>query len=145
MEIDSITNFDFTSLGTLKFSTYKVEQNYNNALVEVRLYFDNKALFICVDNDTDTIKLTIQEYKKKILNNNDAHRDIKRLFDSLKSRTLLWVWALVNEQGYKDGLQFEFIDRKYKEENTIIVQFIAISSTIRINEVKKVYPQYTPL
>lgn len=48
-------------------------------------------------------------------------------------KSLLWSWVLHNQQGYFDGIQFEFANNV--EDKSTIIQLVAIGSGIDLREV----------
>lgn len=52
-------------------------------------------------------------------------------WDKMLGRTLSWIWLLTNQQGYQDGIRFEFCARPEDEEK-MIVTLIGIASRIEV-------------
>jgi len=138
MEIINIKNFDFNYIGPLINLYCVTDKDMANAIIEVILVFDNLSLLITVNTEDDTIKMA------SINNCNDAKKDIievmcmYNLTNLLASKTILWVWELTNQQGYADGLQFEFTDKNNIVDKNIVIQFIAIASTIQVSMVEQI-------
>lgn len=51
------------------------------------------------------------------------------IWRDLCSSSLRWVWQLVNQQGYNDAIQFEFVRKS--ASNAIIIQFVVVASSIK--------------
>lgn len=103
----------------------------------VILKFQNIHYVINVNADTDEVEILLHDQSQAItqdqfiVDNGDVIKISKRpdsaLFNLLGSK-LTWVWTMTNNQGYSDGIQFQF---NCKTNN--IVQFIAIASRLQIN------------
>ncbi|MBS1636920.1 MAG: hypothetical protein JST26_13465 [Bacteroidetes bacterium] len=103
----------------------------------VVLKFQHYLYMINVNSDTDELEILFHDQSQshsqdqfnvdkdnviKISNHQD-----NVLFGLLGSK-LTWVWEMTNNQGYFDGIQFQF---NCKANN--IVQFVAIASRLQIN------------
>lgn len=103
----------------------------------VILKFQKIHYVINVNADTDEVEVLFHDQSKALTQDQfqvDSGNVIRisihpenALF-SLLGRKLTWVWTMTNNQGYSDGIQFQF-DSKTNN----IVQFIAIASGLQIN------------
>lgn len=103
----------------------------------VVLKFQNIHYVINVNVDTDEVEVLLHDQSQALTQDQflvDKGNVIKiskhpdsALFNLLDSK-LTWVWTMTNNQGYSDGIQFQF---NCKTNN--IVQFIAIASRLQIN------------
>jgi hypothetical protein len=50
-----------------------------------------------------------------------------------KGKPLLWSWALHNQQGYLDGLQFEFA--KNPMDESVVIQLVAMGNELKLRNV----------
>ena len=103
----------------------------------VVLKFQNYLYIINVNSDTDELEILLHDQSQSLsqdqfnVDNGNVikisnHQD-NVLFGLLGSK-LTWVWEMTNNQGYFDGIQFQF---NCKTNN--IVQFVAIVSRLQIN------------
>jgi len=103
----------------------------------VILIFQNIHYVINVNPDNDEVEILFQDQSQVLpkdqfkIDDDNIIRISKRpdnaMFNLLGSK-LTWVWEMTNNQGYFDGIQFQF---NCKTNN--IVQFIAIASRLQIN------------
>ena len=103
----------------------------------VVLIFQNFHYVINVNPDNDEVEILFQDQSQVLtkdqfqVDNDNIIRISKRpenaMYNLLGSK-LTWVWEMTNNQGYFDGIQFQF---NCKTNN--IVQFIAIASRLQIN------------
>ncbi len=78
-------------------------------LVAIKLYFENISILAIVQND-DSIELRVNgcfvdapDHEVRVLNELAP-------WNAAISRPLLWAWMMINQQGYFDGLQFDFAE-----------------------------------
>jgi hypothetical protein len=103
----------------------------------VVLKFQNIHYVINVNEDTDEVEILLHDESQALtqdqfqVDNGNvikiSERPDSSLFKLLGSK-LTWVWEMTNNQGYSDGIQFQF---NCKKNN--IVQFIAMASRLQIN------------
>lgn len=101
------------------------------------LKFQNMHYVINVNADTDEVEIFLHDQSQSLsqdqfqVDNGNVIKISERpdspLFKLLGNK-LTWVWEMTNNQGYSDGIQFQF---NCKTNN--IVQFIAIASSLQIN------------
>jgi len=95
------------------------------------LQLENKYLVVNVNPDTDEIETTVQDHNPIDTSNPNVFvvsRNSKNwLFDTLGLK-LIWYWTMTNNQGYSDGIQFQFGTNVGKT-----IQLVAIASRFDIN------------
>ncbi len=84
-------------------------------------------MFICVVEDTDEIKLN-----SKVDISEFIESDVLICFSEFLGRKLFWAWSLTNNQGYNDGLKFQF------QNSDVALELIVEASPIKQFTVKKV-------
>ncbi|MBX3243331.1 MAG: hypothetical protein KF685_02545 [Acidobacteria bacterium] len=96
----------------------------------IEMRFETTVATVCVEPDYDTLRVELTEMK---VGSDCYFKDatsIKPWVDAVGC-TAAWIWLLRNQQGYEDGLRFEFASRKEKgQESTITL--IGIASSIKI-------------
>jgi hypothetical protein len=99
-------------------------------------------------NDIGLIKLAFQQGTYFVVAKEDDSLELTRDatsidFEGIKvssefpwhsaiGKHVRWVWTMVNQQGYLDGLQFEFANNITQEP--IVIQLIAMASGIDIHK-----------
>ena len=96
-------------------------------IAAIELIFEQVQCFICVVEDTDEIKLSNDVDVSKFIESN-----VLICFSEFLGKQLLWAWSLVNNQGYNDGLKFQF------QNSDVALEFIVEASSIKQFTVKKV-------
>ena len=112
----------------------KKRRYWNESVI---LKFQNIHYVINVNVDTDEVEILFHDQSQALtqdqfqVDNGNvikvSERPDNALFNLLGSK-LTWVWTMTNNQGYFDGVQFQF---NCKTNN--IVQFIAMASRLQIN------------
>jgi Family of unknown function (DUF6334) len=96
----------------------------------VETQFENIVFTIYVGSDFDTLRVELNEMKL----NSDCYKKVAtslKPWDGLIGMQLAWIWLLTNQQGYHDGLRFEF-SAKENEKELKIVTLIGIASSIQL-------------
>jgi hypothetical protein len=101
----------------------KYAQSYSfielpNEIAAIKLEFETFSCFIGVIEDTDEIELSHTVKVADLISS-----DISLFFKKCYGLKLCWAWSMVNNQGYSDGLKFEF-------ENKQIVELVVCASSI---------------
>ena len=111
-------------LGNLSEVRYISDEDWRDEPDAVLMYFSSKVIMVRVVTEDDSVELIPLNFDAA--NNLDS---INVSSDSLWQDTidakLQWVWRLINQQGYTDGIQFEWIQSLSKKRITI--QLIAAS------------------
>jgi hypothetical protein len=94
------------------------------------LQLDNNYLVINVNPDTDEIVTSVLD--KNPVNTNAANvlfvsRHPDNFMHDALGHKLTWCWIMTNNQGYSDGIQFQFNDPKNRT-----IQFVALASRLDI-------------
>ncbi len=101
-------------------------------LEKICIDFGGHKLVLEVDCDFDELKYKIvndfaiqaTENEHRIIDSTTVQDfGLKELFN----KRLIWLWTMINNQGFKDGLQIEL-------DNQTTFQFMAESSAIRIKK-----------
>lgn len=102
----------------------------------VVLKFQNINYIINVNVDTDEVEILFEKDTQMFIQAQSKTENISiikisdhqnNLLFSLLGKTLTWVWTMTNNQGYFDGIQFQF-DTKASQT----IQFMAIASRLDI-------------
>lgn len=97
--------------------------------IVIELIFEDGFFYISVDSDDDTLNFSYSNiYGPDVFLKRDLSNGMpcKKFVGS----TIRWFWLMENNQGYLDGIQFEFYDKNSGE--TAVIQFLAIASRIEI-------------
>ncbi|KMT63735.1 DUF6334 family protein [Catenovulum maritimum] len=74
-----------------------------NEIAAIELEFDDLSCSINVVEDFDEIAINIPPDTTGCIPSSQS-----TLFHKCKGGKILWCWKLINNQGYTDGLKFEF-------------------------------------
>ena len=100
------------------------------AIELIFLKFSKSDVYVYVNQEDDT--LVVDQRHPQIseeLNQFTPHK----IWEEAYGQHIRWYWNMVNNQGYEDGLQFEFAQDV--NDNPICLQLIAIASTISVSSV----------
>ena len=104
-----------------------VDPDLPNSVRAVRMRFSNRCVYVGVDASDDTVVLTNDE---SMLGLDEAGSWQETVWwQSFLPSAIRWAWALINNQGYRDGLQIEFSN----DDSTI--QLVAIASALSLRRV----------
>ncbi|WDE95578.1 DUF6334 family protein [Lentisphaera profundi] len=97
-----------------------------NMLSAIQLKFEHGDVYHEAIIDTDEISCNsdLIETYDLVINKND-----KEPWNSLIGNKPNWIWNLNNQQGYDDGIQYEF---KTSQTDTHTFQLLVIGSEIKI-------------
>jgi hypothetical protein len=109
--------------GALRSAT--AEYSPFQALIAVHLDFEKGRYTVGVAPDYDTVTLR----RRRKAPSRRPQRPLKPL-SRARGMRVQWVWLLINQQGYEDGLQFEFGADGSK--HPVFVQFVAECSSLKV-------------
>jgi hypothetical protein len=113
----------------VRYSVFDAGLDGKDWVEAVEMRFESTVATVYVESDFDTLCLELREMKV----GSDCYiKDATSVkpWDGALGRQLSWIWSLRNQQGYEDGLRFEF-SSKEKETPTIIT-FIGMASSIQM-------------
>lgn len=99
-------------------------------LATLALGFERGAVLIEAVGADDTIRLrAVPEVEGDVLSQEAPWREAI-------GRGVVWVWALTNQQGYRDGNQFEFGQSAQRDQATqLCIQVVVAASALRVSTV----------
>lgn len=100
-------------------------------IVNVKLVFHASILFVGVNADDDTIVLSVKPPATSPGENWEAATS---LLARAIGKRVRWCWRMQNNQGYGDGIQFEFCADP--GDSDVLIQIIAIASKLALWELK---------
>ncbi len=110
------------------------EPGYLGAIV---LNFERKSFTVKAVSEDSTIEIVPGKFKpnseQKLMSVSEEEPWCKVIGDFIG-----WSWALINNQGYPDAIQFEFIEDEYHKSTTAIIQLVTMSSSIDVYELDKI-------
>ncbi len=137
MQIDDFNSdifFQEDFIGYLSKVKYIFDEDVEDLPITFLMYFDKIVAMIRVIREDDSVEVRSIEFE--LANKLDAI-DVSDNYlwkDALGSQ-LHWVWSLTNNQGYTDGIQFEWTNHSLKK--SIMIQAIAIGSCFRLYKVEQ--------
>lgn len=133
-----MSNFD--QIGTLydkaqkligvQYSVFDAGSDGQDWIEAVEMRFEETVATIYVKSDFDTLRLELSEMKV----GSDCYiKDATsvRPWDGVLGKHLSWIWLLKNQQGYEDGLRFEFSTTD-GDNRPRIITLIGIASSIQM-------------
>ncbi len=114
---------------------YFFHQNLPAEIGAIKLWFQKEVFLVIVKPDDDSLEIT-KEHIDRVLEEEgykSTQMSNEMPWKLAIGNHVRWIWTLVNQQGYLDGLQFEFADNISQEQ--VIIQLIAIASRIDIKTV----------
>lgn len=103
-----------------------------NAVVAVRLIFEELSVYMTVNCDDDTICVSGDT---PVFTKDERWSDAGGLWSKAVGRRIQWYWEMRNNQGYWDGLQIEFVEAQ-EAKAPICIQAVTIASRLDMREVK---------
>jgi hypothetical protein len=100
--------------------------------VAFEIDFDSHKIFLSVDANDDSI--LISESLPLIFENELLEKKILKsdYWRSTVGARLCWAWVMINQQGYRDGVQLEFYHELTEKKFNFQLMAIASSLEIRI-------------
>ena len=99
------------------------------------LVFENRSLFFFAQDDDS---LGVSTSKDAIPDDDLQVHDITASahWSLAVGRTMTWVWRLTNQQGYLDGIQFEFSKDSYNKSWQ--VQILIVAGAVQAREIRRI-------
>ena len=113
--------------GPLKYVESYSFPELESELCCLKLKFEKNNCFIKVNKDTNEIVFTETNPTDNLIKTQNHS-----FWAQFTDREVSWVWALVNNQGYHDGIKLEFtgVDAA--------VELIVIASSLKIYRIEKI-------
>jgi Family of unknown function (DUF6334) len=122
-------------LGQLSKVSYIFDDNLRNSPIAILMYFFKIVIMAKVVEEDDSVELVSLDLDMaNKLDSTDVSSDV--LWKDTIDINLRWVWGLTNQQGYTDGIQFEWGDPSSDE--SIMIQAIAAASCFRLYKIEEV-------
>ncbi|GGE95465.1 DUF6334 family protein [Pseudoalteromonas gelatinilytica] len=115
MELSSIVNSCEKLIHAQSYSFKELP----NEISAIKLDFETFSCFIRCIEDSDEIELSNTDKFDGLIATNYS-----LLLQNCFGSKLRWAWMLVNNQGYYDGLRFEF-------DNSQIIELVVLASSIK--------------
>ncbi len=120
----------------VRYSVYNAGLDGKDWIEAVEIQFEDTIATINVESDFDTLHVELSEMKVSSDCYIKIATSLKPWNDKI-GRSLSWVWLLRNQQGYEDGIRFEF-SSKDGEKSRLIITLISIASSIEIYVSQKI-------
>jgi hypothetical protein len=122
-------------LGTISKVGYTFNEYLRHSPTAILMYFSKIVIIVKVVEEDDSVELiSIDLDLANEIDSIDVSSD--PLWKDIIGVNLRWAWFLTNQQGYTDGIQFEWGDPS--SEKSILVQAIAAASCFRLYKVEEV-------
>jgi Family of unknown function (DUF6334) len=123
------------NLGYLSKVSYIFDQDLRHSPTAILMYFSKIVVMLRVVEEDDSVELiSISLDLANTLDSIDVSKNI--LWKDSININLRWVWCLTNQQGYTDGIQFEWGDPS--SEKSTMIQAIAAASCFRLYKIDEV-------
>lgn len=113
----------------VRYAVYDAGTDGKDWIVAVEMQFEGTVATIYVEPEFDTLRLELDEMKV----DSECYIELATLVEPWNGaigQPVSWIWILKNQQGYEDGMRFEFLSRE--KETPVIVTMIGIASSIQI-------------
>ncbi len=101
----------------------------------VKTEFSESAVFIAVDENDDTLYV-VPQLPDDLTDGQTVDVSACEPWKNVIGKPVRWVWELKNNQGYSDGIQFEFAANI--KDRAIIIQMMGIASRISLRTVSEI-------
>ena len=128
-----INNIDFYNLGYLKAIYTLSDIELNNDVVSVAFLFKSKLLLIELNEEDDTISISVHKVIEFQLRDMKRNKVIEAYFSIKLKYQCIWMWSLINQQGYNDGVQLQFVKMSSDLYHTITIQCLVIASALKFS------------
>jgi hypothetical protein len=104
----------------------------------IELFFEKQKYYIEVNGEFDTVELK-KEIDPLYIKKECYQKEYSSEFPwkNAIGKQVMWGWRMFNQQGYEDGIQFEF-GLKDNQQVTYKIQLMGLCSTFDISTVEKV-------
>ena len=132
------TNNEIGNLIEVEYLIYSDIDDINSSQMIVEaiiLSFEHKVFTIKAIANDDTIKLIYGR-----INANSSQKTIAvsqhKPWSIAIGKRISWSWALINQQGYPDAIQFEFYE--HNPTTSITIQLITAASSIGVYRLNRI-------
>ncbi len=124
----------------LKRVCYIIHPDLPDDISAVRTEFSESTVFIVVNADDDTL-YSVQRLPDELTGTQPADFSDDYPWKDAIGKPLRWAWALRNNRGYLDGMQFEFAINIEDKETAIQMMGMASGISVRsVSEIHRVLP-----
>lgn len=133
-----MSNYDY--MGTLhdtagnlvavRYSIYDAGPDGQDWVDAVEIRFEGATASVYAEPDFDTIRLELGDLTVREGCYVKSATTVKPWVAAV-GRSPTWIWLLTNQQGYEDGLRFEF-SMSQQEEELNVITLVVIASGIQI-------------
>ncbi len=119
----------------VKYSVFDAGLDGKDCIEAIEMQFESSVSTIYVESDFDTLQIKLSEMEI----GSDCYIKIATSLEPWKEavgRSLAWIWLLNNQQGYEDGIRFEF-SSKDEDQTEVIITLIGIATSIQIYSSQK--------
>lgn len=123
----------------VRYSVFDVGVDGRDWIEAIEMQFESTVATIYVEPDFDTLCLELSEMKV----DSDCYINVATSanpWNNVIGRSLSWIWLLKNQQGYEDGMRFEFSAKEGKTPT--IITLVGIASSIQIYLSQEVSIEY---
>lgn len=115
----------------VRYSVFDAGLDGKDWIDAIEMRFENDTIAtIYVEAEFDTLRLELSEMKL----NEDCSIKVAtsvKPWNEVLGRNLSWIWLLSNQQGYEDGLRFEFSTIE-SDKTSRVITLIGIASSIKM-------------
>lgn len=122
---------------SLKRVCYIILPELPNDISAVKVEFSESTVFIVVNEDDDTLH-AVPQLPHPLEGREHIDVSANCPWRNIVGKPVRWVWDLINNQGYLDGMQFEFTSDTRKGKATII-QMMGMASRISVRSVSEIH------
>ena len=133
-------------IGDLLSVEYVVCSDEPKTIEAITLCFKNRVFTVKAITDDDTMEVVSGKIETNAEQNLiSASQD--KPWSTAIGKSIMWSWALINQQGYPDAIQFEFsknlsdtsiTNQKDISDRSIIIQLLTAASSIYIYELSEI-------
>lgn len=122
-------------IGCLLLVEYLVDTTFPGQPKAIIINFENQVFTVKAVPDDDSIEVVSGRISC------DSSENFISVSDKLPWSIAIgkyprWIWALINQQGYSDAVQFEFA--KNISDEAVIIQLVTVASSIRIYKLNEI-------
>lgn len=113
----------------VRYSIFDAGLDGRDWIDAIEMQLESTIATIYVEPDFDTLRLELSEMRVGA----DCYSSITTFttpWSNIIGKCLSWIWLLTNQQGYEDGMRFQFSANE--GETPQIITLIGIASSIKI-------------
>ena len=134
MLVSDLYDIDIASLGKFRAVKYRMDADLVNELAEIWFVLDGGVIGVSCDPDDASVVVEWVQGQPELAAGGVRIPSIESMAEESLGGRIGWMWAMVNQQGYWDGIQIEVVR---EERENLYWQIVITNTTLSLFRVEQ--------